>query len=392
MKICDLTQSYSETGGGVKTYLHAKRNYISEKSDIEHVLIVPGENDEAETNGRLKQYTVEAKEIPGCEPYRFMINVNKIYQILKHEEPEVVELGDVYMNAYPAMLYQKQSRCVLSGFYHTDFPTAYVQPFLHSYLGQGAASMGTHLTEKYACWIYNQFDVTLTSSEEFEKKLKTLGIGRITHLPLGVDLDVFHPNKRDPEFRSQLGLRENEFLLIYTGRLDKEKRVDLIIDAFKQIEAQFPGKLLMVGNGPLKDMVQSNSTLDSNILFLPYQEKRENLARILASSDIYVTAGPHETFGLAIIEAQACGLPVVGVAGGALKERVPDKVGTLGRIDSAIDLANNMMKMASNGMKEKGVQARQLIEESFSWKRTFSTLFYIYLQLLKSKQTGKYAS
>ena len=77
-----------------------------------------------------------------------------------------------------------------------------------------------------------------------------------------------------------------------------------------------------------------------------YVNSRKRLSKILASADIYVTAGPHETFGLSIIEAQASGLPVVGVQAGALTERVTEATGILGPVDSPADMAMNLLELS----------------------------------------------
>jgi alpha-1,6-mannosyltransferase len=198
-----------------------------------------------------------------------------------------------------------------------------------------------------------------------------------------VDHSTFHPDHRDPEFRKSVGAGDRDIVFIYAGRLDSEKRVDLILDAFERLCPAFPGRLLLMGEGPLKSRIQEMSKTNPRIHFLPYEKNRDRFARILASSDVYVSAHPFETFGLSVAEAQACGLAVIGVNAGALKERVTESVGVLAEPDSVESMAASIMAMSRNGYKEMGRQARLWSESYWPWERTFDTLFGHYWTLLR---------
>jgi alpha-1,6-mannosyltransferase len=97
----------------------------------------------------------------------------------------------------------------------------------------------------------------------------------------------------------------------------------------------------------------------------------------VASADVYVTAGPHETFALSVIEAQASGLPVVGVDAGALRERVPEELGYLGPVDDARAMAVNIV-LAAADRAAIGARARRYVEQHFGWDSTFRRLISQY--------------
>ena len=105
-----------------------------------------------------------------------------------------------------------------------------------------------------------------------------------------------------------------------------------------------------------------------------YIRDRGELARWLASADIYVTAFAQETFGVSIVEAQAVGLPVVGVAGGALLDRVSEETGRLGPVNDAAAMARNIVEVWGGDRAAMGEAARERALQ-FSWDRTFETLF-----------------
>jgi alpha-1,6-mannosyltransferase len=98
------------------------------------------------------------------------------------------------------------------------------------------------------------------------------------------------------------------------------------------------------------------------------------LARWLASADIYVSGMADETFGISIIEAQASGLPVVGVAAGAMIDRVTNVTGRLGPIGDADAMARNILEIWNADRRAVSEQARSLALQ-FSWDRSMEALF-----------------
>ena len=136
MKICDLTQSYTATSGGVRTYIDEKRKYIECHTSSEHVLIIPGEKDSVSRTGRLAVHTVASPFIPGCEPYRLALRLGHVVSILKDEMPDIVELGCAYTLPWAAFRHRKDHPCAVIGFYHTDFPYAYVEKTVNDIFGR----------------------------------------------------------------------------------------------------------------------------------------------------------------------------------------------------------------------------------------------------------------
>jgi alpha-1,6-mannosyltransferase len=112
-----------------------------------------------------------------------------------------------------------------------------------------------------------------------------------------------------------------------------------------------------------------------------WEPSRAAVASLLASADAYVTAGPHETFGLSVLEAQACGLPVLGVRAGALAERVDEGCGWLVPPDDVEALAAAMGEMATlpKGVLEAhGRAGRARAVRGGGWEATFRRLFALY--------------
>lgn len=384
MKICDLTQAYTHSSGGVKTYIHEKQRYVQRYTGHQHVLIVPGESDTCDCDGQCTVYTVKGQMLPKCDPYRFIFRLDKVYKILEKEKPDIIELGSAYILPYPSILASKKHKSKLIGFYHADFPEAYIEKFFLNFSPPIFARSLGKAARYYARFIYNMFHNTVVTTNFMKDVLIGSGIKNIEQIPLGVDLEIFNPNKRDSSFREHFGIGKDDILLVYSGRFDYEKRIEVLLKAFSIIESGFPGKLVLIGQGPHLNLVKDYSSRSKKIHVMPYENNREMLAKMLASSDIYVTAGPHETFGLSIIEAQACGLPVVGVKSGALVDRVNQERGLLGKPDSEIEMAANILEIIKKDFRGMGRSAYNHVLQEFSWKKTFDRLFTLYGTLTKT--------
>jgi alpha-1,6-mannosyltransferase len=168
-------------------------------------------------------------------------------------------------------------------------------------------------------------------------------------------------------------------VLIYAGRLSTEKRVLTLLAAFERLPSGIDAQLWIVGDGPLRDNLEMKALPNPAVRLLPYEQDRNHFAELLASADVYVTAGPHETFGLSVIEAQASGLPVVGVDAGALRERVPVGTGCLANVDDPDSIAAAISNIAP-ARRLIGDRARRHVERHFAWRNTFETLVQLYME------------
>lgn len=402
MKYCDLTLAYTPTSGGIRTYIDAKRRYLQEHTEHEHVLIIPGEKDGTERHERFTIQTLAAPFIPGCAPYRFFWHPMRILEALMEAKPDVVELGTFFVCPWAAFQYRKRrleegARCLVSGYFHTDLADAYfgspLRDVLHDHLSQSSELLGrwglslTSLADaaefraqKYFGSIFNRCDLVLAASPKQIERLREYEVEGAKLVPLGVDIDFFHPERRRQEVRARLGAGPETVLIIYGGRLDAEKHVETIVDAFAQL--QLPdARLLVTGEGALRKKLEERAETLPGFLVRPYATSREEFANLLASADIYVTAGPHETFGLSVVEAQASGLPVVGVNAGALRERVVPGTGALVPVDDATAMARALERVAQD-RDAMGHRARQhVIEAGLDWNGTFRALFAAYAEV-----------
>ena len=371
---CDLTQSWSEVGGGVRTYLLHKRRHILESTPHSHLAIIPGATDAVIEEDRAITVTVASPHVPGSPNYRLLLRNGAVKRALERFQPDLIECQDAYNLPWTALAYRRRHPgTALIAAYMTDFPTVYVERPLSRFLTSPVASLLGRACYAYCRALYRRFDSVYALSENGgAAKLRTLGIDPVEVVPLGVEVGEFSPACRDPRLRAKLGLAEGQPLLIYVGRLDGEKKPDVVVEAFRRLPRELGAKLALLGEGPLKAEIAALG--DDRIIMPGYVRNRAELARWLASADIYVSAMADETFGISIVEAQASGLPVVGVAAGAMLDRVTDAMGRLGPVGDVEAMAENINALwcGDHDTMREAARAHAL---QFSWNSSMETLF-----------------
>lgn len=374
VSFCDLTQSYSAKGGGVRTFLTEKRVFINRNSIHRHILIIPGARDKIFHEGRHITIEIASPKVPNSPNYRLLLRSRAVLEALRKLKPDFVECHDAYNLPWTAINFRREHpETFLSAIYHTDFPKVYIEAYSRKLIGQRGAKKLRSRAYAYATHLYQQFDRFLVLNQLMADQLSKFGMRNVDILTMGTDIELFHPDKRDEGLRNSFG---DKPILIYSGRLDREKQADVVLDAFLRLPDNFPAHLIFAGDGNLKHQLQKQAE-GQPVSFTGYVRDRERLAKLLASSDLYVSAMAHETFGLSVIEAQASGLPVVGVNAGAMPDRVSNEVGFLGPVSDADAMAQNIQKLWLSGRAQKmGLKARARVVKDYSWDQTFQALFY----------------
>lgn len=376
MLFADITQSWSDVGGGVRTYLLHKREHILNSTAHRHLQIVPGARDTIteEAGGRALTVTIASPKVPGSPHYRLLLRNRAVRKMLAEQAPDLIECQDAYNLPWAAISHAKRHpRTALVAAYCTDFPTVYVDRPFSKWLGAPIGSAAASICYAYCGALYRRFDAVYAMSENGgAARLRSLGVAEVGVVPLGVELGQFSPDKRDTRLRHRLGISEEQPLLIYVGRLDGEKRAEVVVEAFQRLPESLGATLLLLGDGPLREQLVGR---EAERIFAPgYCRDRSDLAAWLASADLYVSAMADETFGISIIEAQASGLPVVGVAAGAMVDRVPYGLGLVGEVDDASVMACNILSVLQGDMAAMGERAREHALQ-FSWDRSMELLF-----------------
>jgi alpha-1,6-mannosyltransferase len=318
LRIVRLANFVTPVSGGLRTALrHLGAGYLAAGHDP--VLVVPGErySDEPTDQGRV--ITVPGPLVAGTGGYRVLTNRTRLERLLEGLDPDRLEVSDrttlrwtgqwARRRRIPAVMVSHES---VDGVLRTwGVPTA---------LAQNAADRlnrrSAHAYSRIVC-------TTGWAAAEFER----IGARNLVRAPLGVDLDRCDPAFRDDALRARYA-GSAQVMLAMCSRLSQEKRPGRALDALAHLRRRgVDAALVVVGEGPLRPRLEERvRTAGLPVTFLGHVADRDRLSAIQATADVVLAPGPVETFGLAAIEAMACGTPVVVSALSAL----PDLIGPAG--------------------------------------------------------------
>ena len=155
---------------------------------------------------------------------------------------------------------------------------------------------------------HNATACTMVPTRELMRTLSENGFANLKVVSRGVDTKLFNISKRDTSLRSSWGATDNTKVLISVGRMAPEKNLDQVLKTYEALKVTGQAfKLVMVGDGPLKEQFQNRYP---EIIF-PGMLSQSNLAAYYASSDLFIFPSQTETFGNVTLEALASGIPVL---------------------------------------------------------------------------------
>ena len=219
----------------------------------------------------------------------------------------------------------------------------------------------------YLRLFHNRADCTLVPSRETVDKLHRYGFRRLGLLTRGVDTALFDPGRRSTALRRSWGAAQEDPVVLYVGRLAKEKNLELAIQVFDDLkECQPRARCVLVGDGPLETVI-ANRHPDVCMSGL---KRGEELAAHYASGDILIFPSLTETFGNVVLEGMASGLAVVAFDYAAAGEHITNGVdGVTVRRGDGLELGRQTMSLASSPARwrEMGMAARSTAE-SLTWE------------------------
>lgn len=351
-RVVQLANFVTPTSGGLRTALRAlAAGYADEGHEV--VQVLPGPRDRVEDADGVRRVHLRAPEVPGTG-YRVHLDVRRVLRVLDALGPDRVEVHD-RTTLRPVGRWARRHGVPSLVVSHERLDRWLRQWLPHQLPLDRAA-------DRSNAALAQAFDAVVCTTAWAAQEFTRLGVP-VRRVPLGVDLDVFTP---DRSARPELA-GERELLLVTATRLSKEKRPDLSVAAAAELHRRGRAvRLVVAGDGPARRTLEE-SARGLPVLFAGHVPGRERVARLLGAADVALQPGPIETFGLAALEALACGTPVVVSRHSAL----PDVVGPAGRAcpGSGFCLADAVESLAAlpPELRRSAARARA---EMFPWSAT----------------------
>ncbi|MBN2433423.1 MAG: glycosyltransferase [Acidobacteria bacterium] len=398
MKSLHLTNNYHAASGGISTFYRAMLE-TAEELRWSMCLVVPGEKDHIEEPGRYtKIIQLRAPRTPFFDrryrlllPHKYMSPFHtRLRRILADEKPDLVEICDKYTLIYLAGFLQRGWIPGVPRPATVGISCERMDDNVRTYISE------SHRAQRFCRWYmsevyYRMFRHHIAVSDYTAAELRATPRGReaphkITILPMGVSTRHFLAAGRNPDIRRQLllkaGAHSGAALLVYAGRLAREKNLDLLCDTMTELarDAGQDYRLLIAGGGPRTEWLKGECQrrIPGKMVFLGHIQDPRVLAQVLANCDVFLHPNPCEPFGIAPLEAMAAGLPLVApAAGGVLSYADRSNSWVTDPSGRSFAAAVRHILQDDGQRQEKGRCAR-LTAARFDWRSVTESYFATY--------------
>ncbi len=362
LRIAQLANFVGPTSGGMRTAIeHLGQGYI--EAGAERILITPGERDSVTKTEHGTIVRMKAPKVGGG--YRLITDPWRVIETLERFEPTTVEISDK-STLLPVARWAKKNDIGSVLFSHERLD-AMLSLRTGRQLGVAA---GVGALYKLLGRTYDAVVVTSRyAAAEFDEVTTPL-----IRIPLGVDLETFHPSRAEP-------VDDGLLKLVHAGRLSREKSPHLAVATAVELHRRgVPVRLDVYGSGPHLDELIAIAG-NAPVHFHGYVDGRITLAKHLAEADIALSVCPGETFGLAVLEALAAGTPVVTADTGGARELVTDACGRWGQAHPKA-LADAVLELTQVPDRRRAARERA---EQYDWDTCVQHMLRLHTQLTQAR-------
>ena len=370
MKIAIFSDTYTPQVNGVSRTLERFVTHL-EKEKIEYRLFIPYFKGSLPSDHIRPVHSFPFFLYPECR-LSFPC-APRIKKDLESFKPDIIHIATPFNMGLTGLYYAKKLSIPIVGSYHTNFDR-YLDYYNLQYLSKWMW--------KYLKWFYKDFQRTFVPSYQTRTELNLQGFQNISIWSRGVDCTKFQPSTNDINLKDYYD-RKPTFLLTYVGRVAPEKDLDILMDTARNLPAPYKDKVhwLIVGEGPLLKKLQEEKL--PNVTFTGYVHGSE-LANIYATSTLFIFPSTTETFGNVVLEALACGTPVVASKSGGVQEIIQHgKTGILCEPRNATQMIDAICKLLANPLRITAMEneARKYALDQ-SWDTIFCKLLNEYKEVL----------
>ena len=344
MKIAIFSESYEPVVNGVTVSILALTSELKKLGHETYVFApgFPGHKDVANRTIRFPSIrTVFARDYPLAVPYMPGLT-EKVRQL----KLDVIHTQTPFMLGWLGLRLGKRLGIPVVSTNHTLY-TEYVHYFPLAPKSVSRAFI-VGMLRRY----YNRCAHVITPSEPVAEILRGYGVTvPITVVPTGLSIDTARDDAARKRIRKELGIPENARVMLYVGRIAREKYLDLLLEAFDRLAPKYPDIWLMIaGGGPYEAQCRENASRlkSSNRIVFTGAVPREKVAKYYSAGDLFSYPSPTETQGMVVCEALGAGLPCVLVNGGGTPEMVVDGDDSLLTKIEVEDFAEKLDTMLSN--------------------------------------------
>jgi sulfoquinovosyltransferase len=293
-------------------------------------------------------------------------NLSVLRQLLRNR-PNILHVSSPGFYVLGAVVWARCLQIPLLLSYHTHLPV-----YVRSYLPFGS------IAERVTWWLirllHSLADVTVVTSTVIEEEFRCHGVPRVHVWPKGVDTQRFHPRFQSATMRERLtGGHPEACLILYVGRIAKEKRLDDLGAILDRLPSNF--RVALVGKGPYEESLRERFADSDRVVFMgPLYG--DDLSAAYASADVFCFTSDSETLGFVAMEAMASGISVVAARAGGIPDMIENEttgyLRPVGDIDAYVEVIQRLGGDAE--LRQRISQQARTATEAWTWAKSMLVL------------------
>ena len=322
--------------------------------------------------------SISSVPIPGRSEYHLGLGLSsKVRKDLAAFEPNIVHISAPDIIGHRAVSWARNRKISVVASVHTRFDT-----YLNYYHLQALEPLARGIMRR----IYQRCDAILAPADSMAAVLHAQRMNRdISIWTRGVDREQFNPGRRDMAWLRSLGIEDDELVIAFLGRIVMEKGLDVFSDAVDVlVERKVRHRVVVIGEGPARGWFENRLP---DAIFIGHQVGND-LARALASMDVFFNPSITEAFGNVTLEAMACALPVVAATATGTTTLVRDgENGVLVDPGDAEGFADALEDYARDpALRSKHGAAGLAYAETQDWDRINSVVLKTYQRVIQRRE------
>lgn len=361
MKILFTTESYYPIiDGGAIAQHRIVHELVKKGHDVR--IIAPGitfKNTSEDDDGSII-YRTRGLTLPFYMNNKYHFSpfpLSYVNKIIKSFQPDIINVCSPYPNSLSALIFAKKYKIPVVGSIHI-LP----ENILAHFLKYNFYETIRKYTWKYLIFFYNKVDWATVPTKTGAEMYKLHGlITPVTSISNGVNIEIFNPKNNGEYLRKKMKLPKDD-LVLYTGRINQEKNIDVLIKSIPHVLKEKNVHFLFCGSGGFKNQIMKlteNLNVSDNTTFIDFLDW-EDYPNIYSLADLFIMPAESELQSIVTMEAIASGLPVVVVNKGAVPELASNGNGLLFEPGDSKLLASHIVTILSDKRLKKSMGAKSL--------------------------------
>ncbi|MFI5412662.1 MAG: glycosyltransferase [Candidatus Micrarchaeales archaeon] len=357
LKIAFYTDTFLPAHDGVVTSIMNFRKELMKRGHEVYIFASGNEKTKQMIGDKKDIYIIKGMKFKKYPQYNLALMPFTSASKLNEISPDIVHAHTPFIMGTWALAMAKMNKFPIVSTFHTMFTEKSV---IQEYASKHAVSFLQKYSWKYARFYYNKCNAVMAPSYAIQALLEKKGIPDSLVVPNAVDINRFNNKVHGGKIRKKLLKNRNESLVLYVGRISREKKIETLLKAAKNLHNE-DIRFTFVGTGPALNYYSKMSSrlgLNDKVSFEGFVDDKI-LPNYYASADLFCIPSTFETQGIVSIEAMASGKPVVGADSLALKEIIKN--------------GKNGEKFVPNDSKSCAKKIKKVINNIDSYKETVQT-------------------